>query len=98
MRVMGAPAYMLWVIGDEVVTIEFSGEVFYWRGPAPFYFVRTPPTQSQQLQDVMKLVTYGWGMIPVRVRVGHTEFTTALIPKTARICCPSRTRCARLRD
>jgi hypothetical protein len=63
------------------VTIEFSGEVFYWRGPAPFYFVRTPPKQSQELKDVMKLVTYGWGMIPVMARIGNTDFTTALIPK-----------------
>ena len=63
------------------MTIEFSGEVFYWRGPAPFYFVRTPPEQSQELKDVMKLVTYGWGMIPCRARVGKTDFSTALIPK-----------------
>lgn len=78
---MGAPAYILWVIGDEVVTIEFSGEVFHWRGPAPFYFVRTPPKQSQELKEVMKLVTYGWGMIQVRARIGTADFTTALIPK-----------------
>lgn len=63
------------------MTITFSGEVFYWRGPAPFYFVRTPPKQSQELKDVMKLVTYGWGMIPIRARIGDTDFTTALIPK-----------------
>lgn len=63
------------------MVIEFSGEVFYWRGPAPFYFVRTPPKQSQELKDVMKLVTYGWGMIPIRARIGDTDFATALIPK-----------------
>ncbi|MDQ2985683.1 MAG: DUF1905 domain-containing protein [Armatimonadota bacterium] len=63
------------------MTVEFSGEVFYWRGPAPFYFVRTPPRQSQELKDVMKLVTYGWGMLPTKARIGDTEFTTALIPK-----------------
>jgi hypothetical protein len=63
------------------VTLEFTGEIFYWRGPAPFYFVRTPPKESQELKDVMKLVTYGWGMIPVKARIGEIEFTTALIPK-----------------
>lgn len=67
--------------GAFLNVIEFSGEVFYWRGPAPFYFVRTPPKQSQELKDVMKLVTYGWGMIQVRARIGDTDFTTALIPK-----------------
>jgi hypothetical protein len=63
------------------MTLSFTGEVFYWRGPAPFYFVRTPPKVSQELKDVMKLVTYGWGMIPCSAHVGGTEFTTALIPK-----------------
>ena len=63
------------------MTLEFLGEVFYWRGPAPFFFVRTPPIESEQIKDVMKLVTYGWGMIPVAARIGATEFTTALTPK-----------------
>ncbi|HCK65553.1 MAG TPA: DUF1905 domain-containing protein, partial [Anaerolineae bacterium] len=27
------------------------------------------------------LVTYGWGVIPVTVRIGKTEFTTSLFPK-----------------
>jgi hypothetical protein len=63
------------------MTLSFSGEMFYWRGPAPFYFVRTPPDVSRELKDVMKLVTYGWGMIPCSARIGETEFTTALIPK-----------------
>jgi hypothetical protein len=63
------------------VTIEFTGQIFYWRGPAPFYFVRTPPQQTCELKDIAQLVTYGWGMIPLLVKIGATEFTTALIPK-----------------
>ena len=27
------------------------------------------------------VVTYGWGVIPARVRIGLTEWTTALFPK-----------------
>ena len=27
------------------------------------------------------MVTYGWGVIPVKVRIGQTEFTTSLFPK-----------------
>ena len=26
-------------------------------------------------------MTYGWGAIPVRVRIGRTEFTTSLFPR-----------------
>lgn len=60
---------------------EFSGKIFYWRGPAPFLFVAMPEEQSRALKAVSGLVTYGWGVIPVHVRIGKTEFTTSLFPK-----------------
>ncbi|ADH62097.1 Domain of unknown function DUF1905 [Allomeiothermus silvanus DSM 9946] len=63
------------------MSLEFSGEVWQWRGPAPFYFVTVPAEQSRAIKDVAKLVTYGWGVIPVRVRIGKTEWETSLFPK-----------------
>jgi hypothetical protein len=33
-------------------------------------------------------VTYGWGMIPVRARIGATEWTTSLFPKEGRYVVP----------
>jgi hypothetical protein len=64
-----------------LVILEFSGEVFEWRGPAPFYFVTVPEAESQAIQDVARLVTYGWGVIPVKVQIGQTEWKTSLFPK-----------------
>jgi len=61
--------------------IEFSGEVWYWRGPAPFYFVTVPDAGAAELEAASSAVTYGWGMIPVSVRLGGTEWTTSLWPK-----------------
>ena len=61
--------------------IEFSGEVWYWRGPAPFYFVTVPKQQSEDLNAIADEVTYGWGMIPVIVRIKDTEWKTSLWPK-----------------
>jgi hypothetical protein len=61
--------------------IEFSGEIWYWRGPSPFYFVTVPEQESRMLKSVSAMVTYGWGVIPVRVRIGGTAFTTSLFPK-----------------
>jgi hypothetical protein len=63
------------------MTLEFSGKVWYWRGPAPFYFVTVPPKESQALKDILTAVTYGWGMIPVNATIGETEWYTALWPK-----------------
>jgi hypothetical protein len=63
------------------VDLEFSGEVWFWRGPSPFHFVTVPAEESAELQEMSALVTYGWGMIPVAVRVGSTRWTTSLFPK-----------------
>lgn len=65
----------------SVVTVEFAGEVWYWKGPAPFYFVTVPRQPCDELKDVSGLVSYGWGMIPATVRIGKTEMITSLFPK-----------------
>ncbi|WP_022881350.1 DUF1905 domain-containing protein [Gryllotalpicola ginsengisoli] len=61
--------------------LRFSGEIIYWRGPAPFLFVRIPEAESDDIAAVAPMVTYGWGAIPVNARIGGTDFYTALFPK-----------------
>jgi hypothetical protein len=61
--------------------LTFTGPVWEWRGPAPYFFVTVPDAESGMLQAASEMVTYGWGMIPVGVRIGNTEFTTSLWPK-----------------
>jgi hypothetical protein len=63
------------------VELEFSGEVWFWRGPSPFHFVTVPPEESAELQALSGQVTYGWGMVPVEARIGSTAWTTSLFPK-----------------
>jgi hypothetical protein len=61
--------------------LEFSGAVWFWRGPSPYHFVTVPEDESGVLQATAALVTYGWGMIPVAARIGETKWTTSLFPK-----------------
>ena len=68
--------------------IEFDNEIFVWRGPAPFFFVAVPDEQSREIKDISDLVTYGWGVIPVNVRIGETEWKTSLFPKESRYLVP----------
>jgi hypothetical protein len=68
--------------------IEFSGEIWFWRGPAPWYFVTVPEDQSLDLKAILGMVTYGWGMIPVHARIGNTEWKTAMFPKNGRYIVP----------
>ena len=63
------------------VDLEFSAEVWFWRGPSPYHFVTVPDDESAQLQATSALVSYGWGMIPVEARIGSTRWTTSLFPK-----------------
>ena len=70
------------------MVIEFSGKIIYWRGPSPFFFVTVPAKQSRDIKAVSSLVTYGWGVIPVYVRIGKTQFTTSLFPKDGRYLVP----------
>jgi hypothetical protein len=70
--------------------LEFSGEIFYWRGPAPYWFVAVPDEPSQAIKALSTVVSYGWGCIPVRARIGETEWKTSLFPKAGRYLVPIR--------
>ncbi len=63
------------------VDLEFDGEIYEWRGPAPFYFVTVPAEESAAVNATAALTSYGWGCIPLAARIGRTDFTTALIPR-----------------
>ena len=70
------------------IEFEFDGEIWFWRGPAPWLFVTVPEEVSDDIEGIAELVTYGWGMIPVRARIGNTEWKTSLYPKDGRYIVP----------
>ena len=63
------------------MNIEFTGKIWFWKGPAPWYFVTVSVAESRDLKAISGFVTYGWGVIPVTVRIGKTEWQTSLFPK-----------------
>ncbi len=63
------------------MNIEFNGKIWFWKGPAPWYFVTVPAEQGRTLNVISELVTYGWGMIPVHAQIGKTRWKTSLFPK-----------------
>ena len=67
--------------------LAFDGQVIEWRGPAPYYFVRVPAEDSDDIKVAAKGVEY-WGQVPVVVRIDGVEFTTALFPKDGRYLVP----------
>lgn len=73
-----------------VISLAFNGEVIYWRGPSPFHFVAVPEDGCAELRAISSLVSYGWGVIPVTIRIGATEWTTSLFPKDGGYMVPLR--------
>ncbi len=63
------------------MNIEFDAKIWFWKGPAPWYFVTVPAAESADLKAISGFVTYGWGMIPVTARIGKTAWKTSLFPK-----------------
>jgi len=71
--------------------IEFNGKIWFWHGPAPWYFVTVPAEQSLDLKAISGFVTYGWGMIPATVRIGTTEWKTSMFWKNGCYIVPIKT-------
>ena len=78
--------------------LAFSGELWFWRGPAPWHFVTVPDEEAAAIEVISPAVTYGWGMIPVTVRVGGSEWTTSLWPKDGGYIVPLKAWVRRAED
>ena len=73
---------------SEPMDLEFSGEMWFWKGPAPWHFVTVPDEECGALEATSAAVSYGWGMIPVEARIGATGWKTSLWPKDGRYVVP----------
>ena len=68
--------------------LEFSGELWFWKGPAPHHFITVPEEECGALEAASAVVTYGWGMIPVTAQIRGTPWNTSLFPKDGRYIVP----------
>ncbi len=72
------------------MNLAFDGEIVFWRGPAPYYFVPVPDDHCGAIEAVAPMITYGWGVIPVEVTIGATTWKTSLFPKNGGYLVPVR--------
>ncbi|WP_218779931.1 DUF1905 domain-containing protein [Cellulomonas iranensis] len=80
------------------VELRFSGEVVWWRGPAPHHFVALPGPEAERLRAVASRVTYGWGCVPATVTLGATTFTTSIFPRDGGFLVPLKVAARRAED
>ena len=69
--------------GDSVIPVdlEFSAELWEWRGAGSIYSAPTPPAGCAHRRAEAAATSYGWEPAPVRARIGRTEWETSLLPK-----------------
>jgi Domain of unknown function (DUF1905) len=60
---------------------SFEAEIIYWRGPSPFFYAPIPKRHAAELRQAARLVSYGWGVIPVEATIDGVAFQTSLFPK-----------------
>jgi hypothetical protein len=70
------------------MNLECSGEMWFWRGPAPCQFITVPEEECGELEAAAAVVSYGWGMIPATVQIGRTGWKTSLFPKDGQYIVP----------
>ena len=62
--------------------LSFDGRARLLACDRRIHFVEVPPPESEEIHAVSSLVTYGWGCIPVQVRIWATSWgETSLFPK-----------------
>lgn len=66
----------------------FSAELFEWRGPAPFHWLAVPADIGDYVRAQAAAASYGWGAVPVSVRIGGTEWETSLLPRNGEYVLP----------
>lgn len=66
---------------EPLVRFRFEARIIEWRGPSPFFYAPIPAQHVDELRQVAKTVTYGWGVVPVEAQVGDVAFKTSLFPK-----------------
>ncbi|HKT00990.1 MAG TPA: DUF1905 domain-containing protein [Rugosimonospora sp.] len=77
-------------VPGQVLECAFEGAVWEWRGPSPYHFVTVPPEYADDVREWVSAVSYGWGMVPVEVRLGRSRWRTSLFPKDGGYVLPLR--------
>lgn len=61
--------------------ITFRAKVWRWKQTGGWHFATVPPAESARIRAQYKSAKRGWGSVPVRVKIGKTEWETSLFPE-----------------
>lgn len=60
---------------------KFKAALWKWSGgKASWYFISLPEAVSEDINNIFSDAKRGWGSLPVKVRVGISEWKTSIFP------------------
>lgn len=90
-----APTSPIGPASRPAMDMEFTATLWEWRGPAPFSWLSLPEDACDAVRFESAQASYGWGAVPVRIRIGATDRETSLLAEDGGTCCRSRVRSGR---
>jgi len=57
---------------------KIKAKVWLYPGPSPWYFITIPEKNSLEIKKKFGAFHRGWGSIPVRIRLGLTNWDTSI--------------------
>jgi hypothetical protein len=64
---------------DAPITVK--AKVWRWKEDSGWHFATVPQKQSEQIRSRATGAKRGWGSVPVRIKIGETEWETSLFPQ-----------------
>lgn len=61
-------------------TFKVKAKVWLYPGKAGWHFITVPKKQSDEILSIFGSLKRGWGSLPVKVKLGKTEWQTSIFP------------------
>ena len=60
------------------IPYSFTATPWKYSGPGSWHFVSLPSELAVEIRDFFKAEEEGWGRLPVRAKIGNSEWKTAI--------------------
>ncbi len=58
----------------------FTAQVWLWKGDSSWHFISLPEDAADEIEDLTRGMTGGFGSVPVEVQAQDVEWQTSLFP------------------
>ncbi len=63
-----------------MLVFNFQAKVWLYSGKSAWHFISLPKALSAKIKKLFLGLERGWGSLPVRVKIGESEWQTSIFP------------------